>query len=232
MKLLKNMKFVQLGLSILFDIAFFVVLLTNEVLRNSVFSNSYLTILCMCMWALCIVTLIFLIFDIQQILVLEVSNHELSKEAYLDYLTGIPNRHSLDVFFRSYTDEEHLKDMGCGVIMLKDLDEINAKLGREKGDEVIQSFSNIFEAIGDRYGFVGRNGGNEYVALFEDCDDKKMEDFFHDLTESVNMYNRDEQNTPLHLSFAYVLNRNEGAKVITELIGIAYRKLGRVPENG
>ena len=229
MKQFKFVKYIQLSCSILFDFAFFCILFFLPTLRYTVFRDKNLTILCVTMWILCIGTLGFLIYDIQKILELEVTHHELNKEAYLDNLTGIPNRKSLDHLFGSSVDEEKLCHMGCGVIQLSNLAQINEQYGHERGDDAIQDFCNIFEAIGDRFGFVVRNGGNEYVALFQNCTDATMQAFFGEMKNALKEYNQSNLHIPLSIEYAYILNQEAKASILTDLIGLAYRKLEETP---
>ena len=225
MKHFKYVKFFQLALSILFDIVFFVVLLAYPELKYTVFTNRPLTILCIFIWVLCIGTFLFLLYDIQKILEIEITHHELNKEAYLDDLTGIPNRHSLDLVFQTHSDKKDLSNMGCGIFMLSNLVSINNEKGHEAGDQMIQNFSALFEEVGDHYGFVGRNSGNKYLAFFEECTKEKMETFQKDLNDSIKSYNQNNTDCPIFFQSAYVLNSELHVTSMTDLIGQAYQKL-------
>ena len=224
MKKFKKGKFVQLGLIIAFAVFFLVVLCSDPVLKNRIYTDRPLTMLCVIMWAFTIVVLAFYIFDIHEMLKMEVDNHELSREAYLDSLTGIPNRNSVDQLFNSYTNAAVLPQVGCAVIMISDIREINEKNGHDKGNVLIRDFSNILENVGDRYGFIGRNGGNEYLAVFENCTREKMDTFIKELKESIAVYNGNSDNIPISIDYNDVLNSEEKAEVMTDLIGRAYSK--------
>lgn len=224
MKDFKKAKFIQLGVTAAAALIFLITLCVDPVLRNRVYTDRPLTMLCVIMWVLLLATLGFYISDIRRMLKLEVDNHELNREAYLDHLTGIPNRNSVDRLFNSYTNAETLPDVGCAVIRLTDIQNINEEYGHEKGDILIREFSVIFENVGDRYGFVGRNGGNEFLAVFEKCDREKMETFFRDLNKSIELHNGSSGNIPIKIDYHYVLNSEEKVHVITELIGLAYSK--------
>lgn len=229
MKQFKLVKYIQLGCSILFDFAFFLILFFTPSLRYTVFTDRTLTILCTIMWILCLGTLGFLIFDIQKILELEVTHHELNREAYLDNLTGIPNRNSLDSLFGLSVDSAKLKGMGCGVIELSNLIEINETYGHEQGDDAIQAFCSLFEQVGDRFGFVVRNGGNEYLALFENCTEEIMKSFFCQLKTALKEYNEGHGHISLQIKYAYTLNKEANASSMTDLIGLTYRRFHNTP---
>lgn len=228
MKKFKTIKFIQLTLTIMFDVIFFFILYFNKSLRSQIFSNDSLTILCTFVWILCVFSFVFIIYDFQKILEIQIDNHELNKEAYLDNLTGIPNRTNLDKVFINLKDEAVFKKMGCSIIQLINLNDVNDKFGHTAGDNLIQDFSNIFEAVGDQYGFVERNGGNEYLALFEECDHLKMKSFFTDLNNSISLYNRDSKHLTIEIIYAYVLNTEINTLVMSDLIGQAYKQLTKV----
>ncbi len=222
----KVSKYIQLALTILFDIAFFTILIVEPALRYAVFSNRYLLTLCIIMWAFSIVTLAFLVSDLHKILELEITHHELNKEAYLDDLTGIPNRHSLDSVFDEYESSDSISKLGCAIVKLSNLIEINNDLGRSSGDEAIRVFSDIFETAGESYGFVVRNGGNEYLAVIEDCTDSRMQEFIKGLKAAIEANNMNRENIQLEIEYAYVINSDIEADHMSDLIGAAYKKLG------
>ena len=151
MKKFKTIKFIQLTLTIMFDIIFFFILYFNKSLRSQIFSNNSLTILCSLVWILCIFSFAFIIYDLQKILEIQIDHHELNKEAYLDNLTGIPNRTNLDKVFINLKNEAVFKKMGCSIIQLINLNDVNDKFGHTAGNNLIQDFSNIFEEVGDQY---------------------------------------------------------------------------------
>ncbi len=224
MKKCKIIKFIQLGVTIAFIVTYFCIICAYPLLRNRVFSDGPLKTLCILMWVFSIVTLIFYLWDIESLLRLMIDNHELNKEAYLDKLTGIPNRHSLDRLFSHYTGDDVLPEVGCGIMRISDIKEINNGYGHDKGDDLIRGFSKILENIGDRYGFVGRNGGNDYIVIIEKCDNEKMETFFKDLNSSIDVYNGNADNIPIRMEYRYLLNKEAKAGVMTDLIGLTYEK--------
>lgn len=222
----KISKYIQLALTILFDIAFFVLLVIEPSLRYAVFTNVYLLTLCVIIWSFSIVTLVFLVFDLHKILEIEITHHELNKEAYLDNLTGIPNRHSLDSVFEKYESSDSIERLGCAIVKLSNLIEINNDLGRSSGDEAIRVFSEIFETAGEGYGFVVRNGGNEYLAVIEDCTESRMQEFIKGLKAAIEANNLSRENIQLEIECAYVINSDLEADHMSDLIGAAYKKLG------
>lgn len=224
-KKVKLTKYIQLVFSILCDIVFFLVLSLVPSLKYGVYTNSGILILCIIMWTLCIGTLIFIIFDIRTMIRMELEQHELSKEIYLDEMTGIPNRHGLDVIFDSYEMPSKMSNVGCAILTINNLLDLNSTQGHIYGDKAIRDFCDILERIGDKYGFVARNGGNEYLAIIENCSADTMNSFISDLNESVSVRNETTTDPAIELSSAYILNSKFGASTMRDLISAAYRKL-------
>ena len=226
-KQFKSVKFFQLGLIIILDVIFFGIVYFNPSLKNTVFSNSSITILFFIMWGLCILYLGFTTYDLQKIMKLEFFQYELNKEAYVDTLTGIPNRTSLDRISHDFLEDEALSHLACAVFQVSNLNAINAKHGHETGNSLLRNFSNMLGAVGDSYGFVSRNGGNEFIALFENCNEERMKIFLSDMTECIHLYNNNKDNIPLSIVFAYAINETVHATIATDLICTAYKNLNK-----
>mgnify|MGYP000858985301 CR=1 FL=1 len=224
-KQFKTAKIIQLGLLLGIQIIFFLILACNADLSSRIYSDKALFILCIITWILMIFNLLSLLFDFSKLRSFNTESHALTQAAYLDHLTGIPNRHSLDVIFRTYTTTESLADIGCAMFTISNLKELNKTQGHQAGDLIIQNFSNIFEEIGDSYGFVSRNGGNEYVAVINHCDHDIMQAFLTALENRISLYNADHAASPILLHSAYTLYAEEQVNAFTQLLTATYNKL-------
>ena len=146
---------------------------------------------------------------------------ELRKSAYLDNLTGMPNRTSCDLIFEMYGSEKSLLNVGCALITIDNLIDINATKGRDAGNQVLIDFSNILTEVSEGIGFAGRNGGNEFLLVIEDCHSGQMENFFEQLNIRLKRYNALALNDPISIRYEYVLNSewklSRFSDIITEL---------------
>lgn len=224
-KVFRTAKIIQLCLLLGIEIFFFLVLTYNPNLARQIYSNRALFTLCGVTWILMIFNFLCLLFDFIKLRGFAAESHALKKAAYLDSLTGIPNRHSLDAIFQTYTTPESLSEVGCAMFSISNLKEVNEKKGHSYGDVLIRDFCNIFEEVGDSYGFVGRNGGNEYVAVLNDCKLDTMQRFHDTLTTRISLYNNDHSEVPLLLSSAYTLNCEEKVQTFSQLLTVTYNKL-------
>ncbi len=154
----------------------------------------------------------------------------LNKMAYIDKLTGLPNRYSCDLLIDSFKDESRLKDAGFILLKINNLLSVNADNGHDNGNFLIAEFCSILEDVSNEYGYVGRNGGNEFVVLLDDCDSTKADMFLLDLAKRIHGYNELNVGTPLEVAYARVLNQDENVQQISELISKGYSKLREAPQ--
>lgn len=221
----RKKKIIQLILFVILEIAFFMVLILNEELRSSVFTNSALFTLCLITWILFILILLSIFYDIYLLRDFSTTSHELQQLAYLDNKTGIPNRTSLDLIFKSYSTETSLHNVGCCLFSIDNLNDINESVGRDSGDTVIQNFCTILEETGDQYGFVGRNGGNEFIMVINNCTAELINHFYDTLDNRLKIYNEEHSHSPIHLKRAYTLNSEEHHSSFSRLLTATYTKM-------
>ena len=98
-KTFRNTKTVQLVLLLLLEATYVLVLTLNPALGTKLFEDRTLFILCTLSWILALFNLIWLLYDFYKLRTFAEESHALNRAAFLDHLTGIPNRHGLDVVF-------------------------------------------------------------------------------------------------------------------------------------
>ncbi|HKM04725.1 MAG TPA: GGDEF domain-containing protein [Lachnospiraceae bacterium] len=228
LKHFKVIKIVQLSILIGIEVIFFAFLLFNPLLRGSVYTNPSLFQLSSMMWFLMIFFFLCILYDFTKMHSFTKNTHELNKVAYLDDMTGIPNRYSCDLIFKMYHNEKNMAEIGCGIMEISNLAKINDKNGHELGDMAIQDFCVILDEVGDSFGFVGRNSGNEFLVVIDDCTIEKMEAFFYTLTTRLSKYNNNSEHVSLELSYSYILNSQANATCFSDIITLAYKKLHKI----
>ena len=153
----------------------------------------------------------------------------LNKMAYLDHLTGLPNRYSCDLLIESFNNPERLPNAGFMLMKLSNLVSINDENGKDNGNWLISEFCSILEDVSENYGYVGRNGGNEFIILIENCDSTAADMFLLDLTKRIHGYNEMNVGTPIEVTYARVLNCDEHTEKISDLISLGYKKIREMP---
>ncbi len=171
-----------------------------------------------------VLSIIFLIYDLKQLKHIASISKQWEQMAYIDK-SGIHNRYSLDLLFQSYSTPESLENVGCCLFTIKNLEEINQKAGRKAGDEVIKDFCNILDESGAKYGFVGRNGGNEFIIVLENCTKATMSLIYAALDKRLHFYNERHPLLPIKINRAFTLNSKENCSSFFGLLTATYSKL-------
>lgn len=218
-------KLIQLIIIFIIEAVFLFMLIFNVDLRNNIFENKVLTTLCIFIWISMICFLIFLILDFYMLRTITLESHHLSQVAYFDDLTNIPNRHSLDLLFKDYTSAESIFEVGCCMITLSNLGQINQEHNRNTGDLLLKDFSSIFEEIGSSYGFIGRNDGNEFVLVMDPGLPEKYQKFSTALKKRIASYNYTHPSLPIEIDMAYTLNSEAHTQTLNQLFAVTSAKL-------
>lgn len=217
-KQIRTAKLIQLIITISISAIFFILLFSNSLLRNNIFSNVTLTFLCFFFWFILLCSFTFLLVDFLLLRKLALESHHLNQLAYLDDLTNIPNRTSLDLLSKTYNTPESLTDIGCCMLSISNLSEINETIDRESGDILLRDFCRIFEEVGDAYGFVGRNSGNEFILIIEHCFEEKCQNFIDELNQRLDVYNNINPNLPIKIKVSTILNSQAKIKRLDKLL--------------
>ena len=224
-KTFRNTKTVQLVLLLLLEATYVLVLTLNPALGTKLFEDRTLFILCTLSWILALFNLIWLLYDFYKLRTFAEESHALNRAAFLDHLTGIPNRHGLDVVFETYDSPESLAHVACYMVTITNLKEINQTMGHVVGDQMLKDFSGILESVGDTFGVVGRNGGNEFLMIVNHGSHDTMEYFIESLAQQLKEYNEEHSNAPIQIKYAYILNEEAHAEYFSTLLTETYNKL-------
>lgn len=225
-KVYKIFKFCQLAVLIALFVAMLMYLKFNDVVKNNIYTNKTLLALCVFMWIFMLLSFICIIIDLRQLERYISEAYQLNRIAYTDSLTGLPNRLSCDTLFEKYDNTATIDDLAVALVTITNLALINEALGHEKGDNVIKDFVSLFEKTGEKYGFVGRNGGNEFLIVMENCDEVKMAHFLDEFSEAIDEYNRTSNQLPVTYKSNTAFNISEEKYTFGELISALYKNRG------
>lgn len=154
----------------------------------------------------------------------------LNKMAFIDHLTGLPNRYSCDLLISSFNSPERLEKAGFVLMQIANLGNVNQDVGHDNGNWLITEFSSILEDVSENYGYAGRNSGNEFILLMENCDSTAIELFLLELTKRIQGYNEMNLGSPMEVSYSKVLNSEEHKDSISDVISLGYRKIREMPQ--
>lgn len=224
MKKFNTFKIVQLVLLIILTAVSLYMLMQPEV-KQYIFDSTPATVLFIIVWAVLLVTFIFLLIDFNLISSMKMNYHNLYDVAYSDPLSGIPNRFSCDTIIEKYYDKKLPDDVACVMIDLSNLPEINTLYDHRTGNKVLKDFSGILSTAAVSLCFVGRNGGNKFLAIFENCTDEKLNTFLDRVTDRVDQYNQASDSISMEYRIGKAMNCDEHLEQITKLISLANSRI-------
>jgi len=144
---------------------------------------------------------------------------------YVDRKTGLPNRAMCDIEIEKYAAEKLKDNFAFVLIKLDNLKYVNEKGGREAGDALLKAFGKILKRAASSYGFVGYNGSEQFIGLFEECTPQRANDFRQYLEELVRYHNVQLPNVTIHVSSAYSETNEEQIYDVRKLMGATFRKI-------
>ncbi len=220
----RKKKILQLSLFIILEFFFLLFLVLYGVHSGDAIRKPMLIVMACILTVFFVSSIVFLIYDMKQLKRISGFSKQWEQMAYIDK-SGIHNRYSLDLLFQSYSTPESLENVGCCLFTIKNLEEINQKAGREAGDEVIKDFCNILDESGAKYGFVGRNGGNEFIIVLENCTKATMSLIYAAMDKRLHFYNERHPLMPIKINRAFTLNAKENCSSFFGLLTATYAKL-------
>ena len=173
---------------------------------------------------LLLVSMIYYSYRIKEYMNKIANDKILETLAYTDPLTGIMNRTKYEEVIRSLK-EENLKVCTIVAFDLNNLKMINDQHGHEAGDEYIKAFSKVLRIGFVDEEFIGRIGGDEFVAIIKNKH-IDVEDTI-EMMQSLLKQSMKKKNFMENVSFAYGIanSKKHDVKPIDELIELADKNM-------
>ena len=198
---------------------------TDSALYQLVGRDPSIRTLCLLLWLTLVVSFIGIYWDFSTHSAFKKDYRELDYAVYNDRLSGIANRYSCDAMIEKYLDQPVPDTLACVMLDILNIREINDHYGHIKGNETIQVFSSILHTASLGLCFVGRNGGNKFMALFEDSDESRLSTFLSRVQQQVERHNALPDIPRIEYRTGRALSRDERVGSITQLIALADRRL-------
>lgn len=136
---------------------------------------------------------------------------ELERERDIDTLTGLYNRHGLELKLSQLFSKPD--ELGYSAMIMVDADglkEINDKFGHEKGDIYIKKIAEIMNGFNRRNSIASRQGGDEFVLfLYHYESEEELIKTIETLEHMQSYYSfacrNEDLNAPIRFSFGYCL---------------------------
>lgn len=218
-------KTIQLIIFVLLTNIGLVVVVFDSELYQMIAHNGHIRLLCILLWAALGLSFFFTFMDFSLFSSFKKQYRELDFAVYSDPVSGIANRYSCDAVIEKYLDKPLPESLGCIMFDLSNLGEINKKYGHICGNTVIRDFSAILKSASINLCFVGRNGGNKFLALFEDCSDQKIKQYINAVDSRVARHNDAEDSIPIIYRYGIAFEEGVNASNINELIALANNRI-------
>ena len=115
------------------------------------------------------------------------ANRQLEQKAYIDLHTGLPNKSKCEELFHNV---EFIKTpTACIVFDMNNLKRINDSLGHSIGDQLILNFARLLRNSIPAKHFVGRYGGDEFMAVIYDATRESITEILTELQNEVEQFN-------------------------------------------
>jgi diguanylate cyclase (GGDEF)-like protein len=187
-------------------------------------ANKPLRTVCILLWGSLGLSLLFTMTDFV-FFASSRNRRKMGFSMFFDPVAGIANRHGCDVLIEKYWDKPLPKNIGCIMFELTNLKEINQTYGHLQGNKMIHDFSSFLQEASLDLCFVGRNGGNKFIAVFEICDYEKIKTFLDHLDTSVNEHNKMPDIHPIRFHFGIAFDEGSKVRTITDLIALADKRI-------
>lgn len=133
-------------------------------------------------------------------------NRELQNKVYLDEATGLPNKNKCEEILGQGHPVSAEAPVALCVFDLNNLHTVNNRFGHEKGDEYIRSFAHQLGRVASETCFVGRDGGDEFIAVLWDADRAAVESCLARIRVNVNEYSEAHPDMPISYAVGYALS--------------------------
>ena len=224
MKRFNLIKTIQLIASLLMLAGCAIAVMTNRELFHDVAHHPGLRLLALCLWGVFGVNFLFLFLDFTNLHHYKRDYRELDYAVHSDPLSGLANRNSCDAIIEQYQGKPLPRDVGCVMLLLRNIRTINEVHGHAKGNEVIREFSTILKLSSVSLCFVGRNGGNKFLAIFEQTCREDIEKFLDRVERKVALYNERHPDHQIEYGFG-VAFEEPGDLKINELVALSDRRI-------
>lgn len=225
MKKINSIKILQLVVLAALTIAALALAFINQEALKELASKPLVLGIYILIWLVLILSFIFLYLDFHRLSKLQMEFDTLSKATFSDNISGIPNRFSCDILLDKYKNLGAPKSAACAMIVLTSLSDVNNRYGHDIGDEHIKAFSDVFTRCAASLCFAGRNGGDKFLAIFEDTSETAVPDFLELLKSEIEKHNTLSESSVIEYRYGVAENTHEHYENIIDLITLANKRI-------
>lgn len=217
-------KTVQLVIFVILAAAMVGLVLLNPEVYHQAASDHATRLLCIGLWITLLLSFLFLFLDFFYFLSYRKDYKEMGYALHFDPTSGIANRFSCDMVVEKYLDKPLPIHMASLTVDLTNIQQINHLYGHRQGNLSISDFSSILNSAATDLCFVGRNGGNRFLALFESATEQKIQLFLDRVQEKVDSYNKNMSTPSIEYRYGLAFHESKDVADITQLIALSAKR--------
>lgn len=218
-------KTVQLVLFVLLAAGEIYLVFSDPRVFHQAAEDSAVQLLCIGLWAALGLSFLFLFLDFTFFLSYRKDYKELDYAVHSDPFSGLANRFSCDMIIAKYADRPMPENLACIMMEISNLGQINREWSHSQGNTVITDFSGILADAADGLCFVGRNGGNKFLAIFEDATEEKIQRFLTGISTRIEARNADSALPPIAYRYGTAFRETPEIHDIIKLIILSDSRL-------
>ena len=163
---------------------------------------------------LCLVILV--IVQTLMAMKMAVKNKLLEHRAYTDAHTGLPNKSACKELLGN--KEIISEPTACIMFDLNNLKTVNDTMGHSAGDQLILNFARLLRNVIPEKDFVGRYGGDEFMAVIYHTSQTEVEEILKCLCLEKDRLNNREDKMLIDYAYGWELSANDGKYTIQTLL--------------
>ena len=134
-------------------------------------------------------------------------NRLLEQEVFIDAHTGLPNKNAC----KELIDKKYIitDPTACIMFDLNNLKIVNDAMGHSAGDQLIMNFAKLLRSVIPEKDFVGRYGGDEFVAVIYHTSEAEIKEIIKSLYEEKDRLNSYENQIPIDYACGWALSSGD-----------------------
>ena len=143
-------------------------------------------------------------------------NRLLEQKAFVDAHTGLPNKNACNEILNK---KDIITDpTACIMFDLNNLKTVNDTMGHSAGDQLILNFAKLLCSVIPEKDFVGRYGGDEFIAVIYHTSEAEIKEILKSLSREKERLNSCENQLPIDYACGWALSSDDMACTMQMLL--------------
>ena len=147
------------------------------------------------------------------------------RKTYTDALTKCNSRAACRELLDNL-EENHKQDITIVYMDLNRFKWVNDTYGHDKGDEIIVIFSKVLKRTLGKEGFVGRMGGDEFIAVFLDMPEEELQELWATVEKELEEASKElDFDYTIRSAHGYATRQKNSVETLQAIMQIADREM-------